>query len=104
MSSTATAINPNHLRTTSATRFVTLRGDYGTGDFVMHRGGVLKEVVIAYESWGRLSDNHDNVVLVFGGLSPSAHACSSELDSSKGWWEFMIGPGKAIDTNNFLCY
>jgi homoserine O-acetyltransferase len=101
MSSTATAINPNHLRTTPATKFVTLRGDYGTGNFVMHRGGILKEVVIAYESWGTLSDNHDNVVLVFGGLSPSAHACSSELDPSDGWWEFMIGPGKPIDTNHF---
>ncbi|MEM8843802.1 MAG: homoserine O-acetyltransferase [Pseudomonadota bacterium] len=101
MSSTAAAINPNHRRTTDATKFITLRGDYGTGDFVMHRGGILKEVEIAYESWGKLSDNHDNVVLVFGGLSPSAHACSSELDTSRGWWEFMIGPGKAIDTDNF---
>ena len=101
MSSTATAIDTNHQRTTAATKFVTLRGDYGTGDFVMHRGGALKEVVIAYESWGQLSDNHDNVVLLFGGLSPSAHACSCELDPSDGWWEFMIGPGKAIDTNQF---
>jgi len=90
-----------HPRTTPATQFVTLRGDYGTGDFVMHRGGVLKEVVVAYESWGTLSVNHDNVVLVFGGLSPSAHACSSEQDPSKGWWEYMIGPGKPIDTDKY---
>lgn len=101
MSTSAIAIEQNNARTTAATQFVTLRGDYGTGDFVMHRGGVLKEVVIAYESWGKLSDNHDNVVLVFGGLSPSAHACSSELDTSKGWWEYMIGPDKPIDTNRF---
>ena len=67
----------------------------------MHRGGVLKEVVIAYECWGTLSGNHDNVVLVFGGLSPSAHACSSPEDPSKGWWEYMIGPGKPIDTDRF---
>ena len=89
------------VRTTAATKFVSLRGDYGSGDFIMHRGGILKEVVIAYESWGKLSHNHDNVVLVFGGLSPSAHACSSELDPSKGWWEYMIGPGKPIDTNKY---
>lgn len=101
MSTSATATNQNLARTTAATQFVTLRGDYGTGDFVLHRGGVLKEVVIAYESWGTLSDNNDNVVLVFGGLSPSAHACSSELDPSDGWWEYMIGPGKPIDTNQF---
>ncbi len=88
-------------RTTAATKFVSLRGDYGTGDFFMHRGGRLKEVVIAYEAWGNLSSNHDNAVLVFGGLSPSAHACSSEQDPSKGWWEYMIGPGKPIDTNQY---
>ena len=102
MNSSALQVNQSHVRTTAATQFVTLRGDYGTGDFVMHRGGILKEVVVAYESWGKLSDNHDNVVLVFGGLSPSAHACSSDLDPSKGWWEYMIGPGKPIDTNKFF--
>ena len=101
MSTSATAAKQNLARTTAATQFITLRGDYGTGDFVLHRGGVLKEVIIAYESWGTLSDNHDNVVLVFGGLSPSAHACSSELDPSDGWWEYMIGPGKPIDTNRY---
>ncbi|MFK7795479.1 MAG: homoserine O-acetyltransferase [Gammaproteobacteria bacterium] len=101
MSTRTLEVKKTHPRTTAATKFVTLRGDYGTGDFVMHRGGVLKEVVVAYESWGTLSDNHDNVVLVFGGLSPSAHACSSELDTSKGWWEYMIGPDKPIDTNKY---
>ena len=101
MGTSAQSLKQSHPRTSAATQFVTLRGDYGTGDFVMHRGGVLKEVVIAYESWGKLSDNHDNVVLVFGGLSPSAHACSSELDPAKGWWEYMIGPGKPIDTDKF---
>ena len=101
MSTNTLEVEQTRLRTTAATKFVTLRGDYATGDFVMHRGGVLKEVVVAYESWGALSDNHDNVVLVFGGLSPSAHACSSELDPTPGWWEYMIGPDKAIDTNKF---
>ena len=101
MSTSASAVDHSIARTTAATRFVTLRGDYGTGDFVMHRGGVLKEVVIAYESWGTLSDNHDNVVLVFAGLSPSAHACSSEQDPGDGWWEYMIGPGKPIDTDQY---
>ncbi len=101
MSTTTLEVKQASVRTTTATKFVSLRGDYGTGDFVMHRGGILKEVIIAYEAWGTLSDNHDNVVLVFGGLSPSAHACSSELDPSKGWWEYMIGPGKPIDTDKY---
>ncbi|MBT5098696.1 homoserine O-acetyltransferase [Gammaproteobacteria bacterium] len=94
------AANASH-RIPPASKLVTLVGDYGTADFKLHRGGVLQEVVVAYESWGSLSDNHDNVILVFGGLSPSAHAASSPEDPSRGWWEFMIGPGKPIDTDRF---
>lgn len=84
-----------------ATQVVRLSGDYGTTNFLMRRGAYLPEVQIAYETWGTISDNHDNVILVFTGLSASAHACSSEQDTSTGWWEFMIGPGKPLDTNHF---
>ena len=84
-----------------ATRFVDLTGDYGMREFVMYRGGRLPEVRVAYETWGELASNHDNVVLVFTGLSPSAHACSSPPDPAPGWWEYMVGPGKPIDSNRF---
>jgi homoserine O-acetyltransferase len=84
-----------------ATRFIELRGDYGTGDFVLRRGGRLQNVTVAYESWGELSLNQDNAVLIFTGLSVGAHACSSKEDPTPGWWEYMIGPGKPIDTNRF---
>ena len=86
---------------TPATLFANLKGDYGTSDFVMHRGGRLAKVTIAYECWGKLSSNHDNVVLVFTGLSPSAHAASSDQDPRPGWWEYMIGAGKPINTNEY---
>ncbi|MCZ6487922.1 MAG: homoserine O-acetyltransferase, partial [Gammaproteobacteria bacterium] len=68
----------------------------------MRRGGRLSEVTLAYESWGELSAAADNAVLIFTGLSPSAHAASSQQDLSPGWWEYMIGPGKAIDTSHFF--
>ena len=89
-----------------ATRIVRLSGDYGTSDFVMRRGARLAEVQLAYESWGTIAANHDNVIVVFTGLSSSAHASSSAQDSSRGWWEFMIGPGKPLDTNRFyvICF
>ncbi len=101
MSTVAKEIHPIPNRVPPATRFVELRGDYGTSDFIMRRGGSLPKVVVAYESWGTLSETHDNAILVFTGLSPSAHACSSSEDPSPGWWEYMIGPGKPIDTNRF---
>lgn len=69
--------------------------------FTMHRGGQLGHVTIAYETWGELNAARDNVVLLFTGLSPSAHAASSARNPEPGWWEFMIGPGQAIDTDRF---
>jgi homoserine O-acetyltransferase len=41
-------------------------------------------------------------VLILTGLSPSAHAASNAEDPSPGWWEAMIGPGKAIDTDRWF--
>lgn len=70
--------------------------------FALRRGGRLAGARVAFESWGRLSPGRDNAVLVFTGLSPSAHAASSEQDPSPGWWEAMIGPGKAIDTERWF--
>jgi homoserine O-acetyltransferase len=67
----------------------------------MRCGGVLPEVDIVYETWGALSPAKDNPVLVLTGLSPGAHARSSAEDPTPGWWEEMIGPGQAIDTNRF---
>lgn len=72
------------------------------GEFPMHRGGALQSPTIAYETWGKLSDQADNAVLIFTGLSPSAHAAASDSDRSPGWWEEMVGPGRAIDTHRYF--
>lgn len=68
----------------------------------LYRGGVLHAARCAYESWGQLNDARDNAVLLFTGLSPSAHAASNALDRSPGWWQRMIGPGLAIDTERYF--
>ncbi len=72
------------------------------GRFDMHRAGHLDSPVFAYETWGELNDAQDNAVLIFSGLSPSAHAASSADDPTPGWWEEMIGSGLPIDTNRFF--
>jgi len=71
------------------------------GPFTMRNGGVLPQVDIAYETWGRLAPGKDNVLLLVTGLSPGAHARSSAEDPAPGWWEDMVGPGQAIDTDRF---
>lgn len=64
--------------------------------------GEISSPVIAYETWGQLNDRADNAVLIFTGLSPSAHVASSPTDPSTGWWEDMVGPGKPIDTTRYF--
>jgi homoserine O-acetyltransferase/O-succinyltransferase len=68
----------------------------------MHRGGTLLEPTIAYETWGELNEDRSNAVLIFTGMSPSAHAASSAQDPTPGWWEEIIGPGRPIDTRRYF--
>lgn len=72
------------------------------GRFEMHRSGHLQSPTLAYETWGKLNAARDNAILIFSGLSPSAHAASSEADPAAGWWEDMIGSGLPLDTDRFF--
>jgi len=72
------------------------------GEYEMRRGGVLVKPTIAYETWGKLSPARDNAIVIFTGLSPSAHATSSADDLAPGWWEEMVGPCRPIDTRRFF--
>lgn len=72
------------------------------GRFRMHRAGYLESPTLAYETWGELNAAKNNAVLIFTGLSPSAHATSCAEDPTPGWWEEMIGSGRPIDTDRFF--
>jgi homoserine O-acetyltransferase len=78
------------------TRFVDL-----PSPFPMKRGGELRGARAAYETWGRLAPDRSNALLILTGLSPDAHAASSDSDPEPGWWEAMLGPGKPIDTDRW---
>ena len=92
------------------------------GPLELDCGAVLRHVRIAYETYGTLAPARDNVVLVCHALSGDAHAAGwsadenaiSALDGFKaddrgvkprsglGWWDGMIGPGKAFDTDRWF--
>jgi len=72
------------------------------GSLALWRGGVLEQPTVAYETWGELNAQRDNAVLIFTGLSPSAHASSSPVDPASGWWEEIVGPCRPIDTTKFF--
>ena len=72
------------------------------GHFRMHRAGYLESPTFAYETWGELNKARDNVVLIFTGLSPSAHVTSCVEDPAPGWWEDMVGSEHPIDTDRYF--
>ena len=80
-----------------ATKYINIEGK-----FSMHRGGHIDSPTIAYETWGTCKNEGENAILIFTGLSPSAHACSSSEDATSGWWEDMIGSGLPLDTDRFF--
>ena len=65
-------------------------------------GKQLKDVEIAYETWGQLNADKSNAILLHTGLSASSHAHSHAKNEKPGWWEKFIGPGKTLDTNKFF--
>lgn len=71
------------------------------GTFNMQHGA-LESPTVAFETWGQLNHQRDNTILLFTGLSPSAHAASSRDDQSVGWWEQMLGPGRPVDTTKYF--
>ena len=69
--------------------------------FEMKRGGQLSNLHIAYETWGNLNKDQSNVIVIFTGLSANSHVTSSQDNQTPGWWETMVGDGKAIDTKKY---
>jgi homoserine O-acetyltransferase len=65
--------------------------------FELELGGFLPEVTIGYETWGELSPQRDNAILVCPAFSAHSHLAASERDPSPGWWEGTVGPGLAFD-------
>ncbi len=61
-------------------------------------------VTVAYETYGNLNENKDNAILVLHALSGDAHAAGyhSPEDKKPGWWDGIIGPGKALDTDKYF--
>ena len=76
----------------------------GDRPFQLQLGRSLPEVVIAYETWGTLSPEHDNAVLVCHALTGDAHASGKTAPGqpTPGWWDDLIGPGRPLDTNRWF--
>lgn len=71
---------------------------------VLECGSVLSPVTIAYETYGTLNASGTNAVLICHALSGDSHVAGYyHPDEEKpGWWDFMVGPGKGIDTETYF--
>jgi len=68
----------------------------------LESGRILEPYEITYETYGELNDDKSNVILICHALSGSHHAAGLyEGDKKPGWWDGLIGDGKAIDTSRF---
>jgi len=70
----------------------------------LQSGAVLRNYHLSYETYGRLNASKSNAVLVCHALNASHHVAGVYADqpNSEGWWDNMIGPGKALDTDRFF--
>ena len=79
---------------------------------VLQCGRPFWPIDVTYETYGKLNSNRDNAILVCHALSGDAHAAGWDPDAKEqgrhwradrpGWWDSMIGPGKALDTNKYF--
>lgn len=67
-------------------------------------GETLGPITLAYETYGDLNADRSNAILLTHALSGDAHVAGRHVDDDKkpGWWDEMVGPGKAFDTNHFF--
>jgi len=72
--------------------------------FALDGGKVLSNVSIAYESWGTLNADATNAILICHAWTGDSHVtgAAEEGNPTPGWWEGVVGPGKAIDTNKWF--
>ena len=65
-------------------------------------GVTLAPVEVAYQTYGTLNDRKSNAILILHAFSGDAHAAFESEDGKTGWWDNMIGPGKAFDTDKYF--
>jgi homoserine O-acetyltransferase len=70
----------------------------------LENGATLGPITLAYETYGNLNAEKSNAILIAHALSGDAHVAGihSSRDKKPGWWDFMIGPGRPFDTDQYF--
>lgn len=89
---------------TSTTPLLTTKEVATLESLPLDAGGELRQVKVGYETYGRMNAARDNVVLICHFFSGTSHAAGKYHpdDTQSGWWDAVIGPSKAIDTDRWF--
>ncbi|MGV9824440.1 MULTISPECIES: homoserine O-acetyltransferase MetX [unclassified Gordonia (in: high G+C Gram-positive bacteria)] len=73
------------------------------GSMPLDSGARIDNVTLAFQRWGRLSPARDNVILALHALTGDSHVTGPADDDhpTPGWWDGLVGPGRAIDTDEW---
>ncbi len=72
-------------------------------EITLESGATLGPITVAYETYGQLNAEKSNTILILHALSGDAHAAGyHEGENKPGWWDILIGPGKAFDTDKYF--
>jgi homoserine O-acetyltransferase len=85
---------------------ITKKQVFDLPSFTTQSGRTLKNVKVGWESYGTLNAEKSNAILICHFFSGSGHAAGkyAEADKVAGYWDAIIGPGKAIDTNKYFVF
>lgn len=77
--------------------------EHFTNPLYLESGRILEPYDIVYETYGTLNEAKDNVIVICHALTGSHHVAGTyEGDNKAGWWDGLIGQGKAVDTDRFF--
>ena len=89
--------------TAAQTELLVQKQQFTLKKFRTQNGKTIKNVKVGWESYGKLNADKSNVILITHYFSGTSHAAGKyqQTDAASGYWDAIIGPGKAIDTNKF---
>lgn len=77
---------------------------FNAGKYTFLHSKKTVPIEFGYETYGHLNESKDNAILVCHYFTGTSHAAGryNESDQAPGWWDSLIGPGKAIDTDKYF--